>query len=225
MPGPLAKATIINLDTGGEVQVMFNPEELRLDQGNTFAEVGIPGLPSSPVQYVRGRTRTLSMDLFFDTYEFVVPLLPGRRPDVRFFSGQVVRLLDQTPQTKAPPVLLFSLAQFQFQCVLTEANQRFTMFWSDGTPVRATVSVRFQEFTRVDFETRTGFFAGPPTVHTITSNDTLSHLAAKVLGDAGLWRLLAEANGIDDPLNIPVGLPLLIPAALLRAGPGSRGRA
>src|SRR5215207_9951008 len=121
MPGPLAKAIIVNLQTDEQIAVMYNPEELRLDQGNTFAEVGIPGLPSSPVQYVRGRARTLSMELFFDTYEVTVPLFPGRRPDVRIFSGQVVRLLDPDPRTKAPPILLFSLGQMQFQCVLVEA--------------------------------------------------------------------------------------------------------
>ena len=39
------------------VPVMYNPEELKLEQGNKFAEVGIPGLNASPVQYVRGKAR------------------------------------------------------------------------------------------------------------------------------------------------------------------------
>ena len=225
MAGPLAKAMIINLQTDERIEVMYNPEELRMDQGNTFAEVGIPGLAAPPIQYVRGRARTLSMDLFFDTYEPFDSLHPDKRLDVRLFAGQIVRLLDQNPRTKAPPVLLFSLGQIQFQCVLTEVGQRFTMFWSDGTPVRATLSVRFQEYTRVDFETRAGFFAGPPTMHTITASDTLSRLATDYLGDAALWRQIAEANQIDDPLNIPAGMALVIPALLRRYGRSPRGPA
>ena len=46
----LAKATILNTFTGESFRVMYNPEELKLEQGNTFAEVGIPGLGTPPVQ-------------------------------------------------------------------------------------------------------------------------------------------------------------------------------
>src|SRR3712207_6450399 len=109
---------IINTVTNEQIQVMYNPEEFRLDQGNTFAEVGIPGLDAPPVQYVRGKARTLAMDLFFDTYEHDPP------EDVRRYTGQIVHLLDKLPQTKAPPVLLFSMGQFHFQCVLVDVGQR-----------------------------------------------------------------------------------------------------
>src|SRR5215475_1670957 len=83
----LAKATILNTFTGESFRVMYNPEELKLEQGNTFAEVGIPGLGTPPVQYVRGKARTLSMELFFDTYE--------TGEDVRTRTAPVVQLLDK----------------------------------------------------------------------------------------------------------------------------------
>ena len=64
-----AKATIVNTFTRESFGVMYNPDELKLEQGNTFAEVGVPGLGTPPVQYVRGKARILSMELFFDSYE------------------------------------------------------------------------------------------------------------------------------------------------------------
>src|SRR5215210_1795369 len=134
--GPLAKATILNTVTGSAIAVMYNPEEIRIEQGNQFSEIGIPGLDVSPIQYVRGKARALTMDLFFDTFE--------SGDDVRQHTNTVVRLLDKTVRTKAPPVLIFSMGQFQFQCVLAEVGQRFTMFLRDGTPARAVLSVRFQ---------------------------------------------------------------------------------
>src|SRR5215218_9069144 len=66
---PVTSAVIIDTGSGDRVPVMFNPEEYSLDQGNEIAEIGVPGLATSPVQYVRGRARTLQMDLFYDTYE------------------------------------------------------------------------------------------------------------------------------------------------------------
>ena len=221
----LAKALIINTDTRESFPVMYNPEELKLEQGNTFAEVGIPGLNSPPIQYVRGKARTLSMELFFDTYE------TGQ--DVRLFTAPVTGLLEKLPQTQAPPILLFSMGRLQFQCVLTDAGQRFTMFLRDGTPVRSTLSVRLQEYVRVDVQTVRGLFFGSPTVsaaantaigvvvgvvtgsatvHNVIAGDTLSGLAAAYLGDPALWRDIARANNVVDPFDLPVGRSLVIPS-------------
>jgi nucleoid-associated protein YgaU len=218
--GELAKATILNTFTGESLRVMYNPEELKLEQGNTFAEVGIPGLGTPPVQYVRGKSRTLSMELFFDTYE--------TREDVRTRTAPVVQLLEKDSRELAPPVLLFSLGRLQFQCVLVDAGQRFTMFLSDGTPVRSTLSVRFQEYVRLDVEIRQGLFFGSPTVsaavnaagavvgvsstvHVTSAGETLSGLAGAYLGDPALWRLIADANHIVDPFDLGVGRSLVIP--------------
>ncbi|MGB3307748.1 MAG: LysM peptidoglycan-binding domain-containing protein [Thermomicrobiales bacterium] len=199
----LVKATITNTQSGEHIPVMYNPDEFTLDQGNAFAEIAIPGLNAPPTQYVRGKLRTLAMTLLFDTYE--------RGEDVRAYSGRIVRLLNTLPSTFAPPVLLFAMGTFTFQCVLVDAKQRFTMFLRDGTPVRASLAVTFQEYTRIDVQIAQGFFAGPPTVHTITSSETLQGLAADFLGDARDWRAIAEASGIDDPMHIPPGQRVTIP--------------
>jgi len=207
----VSKATLINTHTDEHISVMYNPEELRLEQGNVVAEVGIPGRGAPPLQYVRGKNRSLTMELFFDTYEEKHP-----QPDVRTFTGRVVHLLDQLPQTGAPPILMFVLGQLHFRCVLVDAGQRFTMFLPDGTPVRATLTVRFQEYVRLEFEVTRGFFAGPPTLHTIAQGETLSGLAADYLGDPTAWRRIAEANKIDDPLNLSPGLSLVVPGGSRR---------
>nr|WP_062337191.1 hypothetical protein [Herbidospora sakaeratensis] len=203
MAAQLAKALVVDTGSGERLQVMYNPEEYRIEQGNELAEIGVPGLAASPVQYVRGRTRTLTMDLYFDTYE--------QQSDVRAHTNGLVRLLHPAPRTFAPPVLLFVMGRFSFRCVLAQADQRFTMFLPDGTPVRARVSVTFREYTEVEFETRRGLFAGAPALHTVTDRDTLPGLAAAYLGDPGRWREIAGANDLLDPLRLPSGRPLVIP--------------
>jgi Contractile injection system tube protein/LysM domain len=199
----LEKATIINLDTEERIPVMFNPEEYSLDLGNTIAEIGIPGLEKSPVQYVRGNIRTLKMELFFDTYE--------NHTDVRRSTERITALLKKTPATQAPPVLLVTWGSLQFKCVLESAAQRFIMFLDDGTPVRARLTVGFKEFEQLEVEIEQGVFIFPPTVHNLLEGETLSKLAHEYLGDAGDWRAIAELNHIDDPLSLVPGLALLIP--------------
>jgi len=52
-------------------------------------------------------------------------------------------------------------------------------------------------------------------VRSIKAGDRLPLIAAEVYGDARLWRLIAEANEVDDPLRFPtpqdVGRVILIP--------------
>jgi hypothetical protein len=202
----LEKATIINLDTRESLPVMFNPEEYTLDMGNSIAEIGIPGLEKSPIQYVRGNLRTLQMELFFDTYE-----KPQDEKDVRAETQRITALLEKSATTQAPPVLLVTWGSLQFKCVLETVGQRFIMFLADGTPVRARLNVTFKEFEQVEVEVQRGFFLGPPTVRTLLQGETLSNLAHEYLGDAGAWRIIAGLNNIDDPRRIPSGTPLLIP--------------
>ena len=45
----------------------------------------------------------------------------------------------------------------------------------------------------------------------VKQGDTLSWIAGKEYGNPAEWRIIAEANGIDDPLNLTVGQELLIP--------------
>lgn len=199
----LEKATIINMQTNEQIPVMFNPEEYSLDLGNTFAEIGIPGLKTPPIQYVRGNIRNLKMELFFDTYE--------EQRDVRLDTSRVTSLLDKDATTQAPPILLFSWGGLNFKCVLESAGQRFTMFLNDGTPVRATLTVSFKEFESVEVEIQQGLFIGPPTVRNIVQGETLSQIAGELLGDPGAWREIAIRNNIDNPRKLDVGLSLIVP--------------
>jgi hypothetical protein len=199
----LSKAVIINTNTGQRIPVMYNPEQFTLDQGNDFAEVGIPGLSAPPVQYVRGKGRTLTMELFFDSYEKGV--------DVRQFTGAIVALLDKDPSTLAPPILLFTMGQFSFRCVLMEAGQRFSMFSRDGTPVRSVLNTRFHEYVEAQVAIESGFFIGPPTIINAIEGASVSDVAAKVLGDPSRWREVADANQIQDPFHLAVGKTLVVP--------------
>lgn len=199
----LAKAFIVNTVTGERVPVMYNPEQFSLDQGNDFAEIGIPGLNAPPIQYVRGKGRTLSMELFYDSYELGL--------DVRQFTDTLTGLLETLPATFAPPVLLFVMGSFSFRCVLAEAAQRFTMFAIDGTPVRSTISVRFHEYVDVTVAIESGVFIGPPTLRNVIQGDTVSGIAGQVYGDPSRWREIADANNVEDPFSLPAGTPLVIP--------------
>jgi len=215
----LEKATITNLHTREMIPVMFNPAEYSLDAGNSFAEIGIPGLSAPPLQYVRGNSQQLRMELFFDTTN---PRRDGGQAttsrDVRQETVRITSLLDQDPDLKAPPPLLFAWGKFNFRCVLESVSQRFTLFLSSGEPVRATLTVSFKQYAALDVDVRVKGGMEPPALRQVFAGDTLSAIAGEVLGDPRAWRQIAELNNIDDPFDLPPGRQLQLPIRQIITG-------
>jgi LysM repeat protein len=201
----LEKAVITPEDEAS-IPVLFNPTQYSLDQANSIAEVGVPGLSAPILQYVRGNGRTLTMDLFFDTYE--------QQSDVRDHTDLIYGLLNVRGPLHRPPVCTFTWGHFNFDCVVERVGGRFTLFLADGTPVRATLSVTMKEFVEVDLLVR-----NPPLesadhakTYVVRRGDTLAAIAAKEYGDPAKWRPIADANRLDNPRVLPPGTRLALPA-------------
>src|SRR4051812_35758444 len=56
-PGDLARRV---------VNVLFNPSDLSLDRGSHFAAMPVPGLAMPILQYIRGESDVLHVELFLD---------------------------------------------------------------------------------------------------------------------------------------------------------------
>lgn len=185
--------------------VLFNPTEYTIEKANQIAEIGVPGLIAPILQYVHGNTRTLSLELYFDTYE--------ERMDVRQYTDQVYSLLAIEPSTHVPPICDISWGGFGFRGVLDHVSGKFTLFLSDGTPVRATLSVVFKEFIDVDVVVREN-----PTqssdhrkVRVVRAGDRLDTIAYEEYGNSAKWRHIAETNGLVDVRHLRPGGSLVIP--------------
>ncbi len=206
-----AKITVFRGSGKEDIPVLFNPEEYSVNKDNNLAVQGIPGLSGPIVQYVNGNLRTLEMELFFDTWD--TPTL--QKKDVRKeFTNKIVGLLDIDAELHSPPLLLVSWSSLQFRCVLARVNQKFTMFDSDGKPVRARLTCTFDEVIDPEQESRevnrqTADFSK---VHVVTQGERLIDIATRFYNDPQTWRPIAIANGLDDPRAIFPGQPLLVPA-------------
>ena len=45
------------------IDFRFDPTEYQLQKSNTFSEIAIPGLESPPIQFVRGDSEKLTVEL------------------------------------------------------------------------------------------------------------------------------------------------------------------
>lgn len=203
------------------VPCMFNPEQFTVEKSNQFAEVNIPGLSAPVYQFVRGNARSVSMDLFFDTYE--------QGTDVRVYTDRITGwdsgsmfskipgiakgLMDIDSELHAPPICLFVWGTFIFQCIIDQVSKKFTMFLPEGIPVRATLTVTLKEYREVSVQVMELDLHSADLTKSwvVKQGDSLWSIAYKEYGDAADWRLIAEANRIENPRELEPGRELVIP--------------
>lgn len=215
----LEKLTIIPLKAdlvgqGDPIEVMYNPKEFSIDSSVQYQRSAMPGLQTPITQFVSGQAQTLSLDLFFDTYE--------KKADVRNYTSKLTDLLKIDSEIHAPPVCLFkwgaplSLSpekEMFFKGVFDKITQKFTMFLDSGRPVRATLSVSISEYRTIkeQLETINKQSSDRTKLRVLNEGDQLWHLANKEYLDPTLWRTIADANNIENPRLLTPGVELVLP--------------
>lgn len=236
----IGKAQIIRLDDRLQpvppaCVVQFNPTEFTMNKGVQLAEAGIPGLDTPILQFVRGQTETLSIELFFDTTDDSNG--PGPPLAVTSKTDRFYQLIKIDPQTHAPPVCRFvwgpigglgspSFPGSQltgpwssqrrgsgFQCVIESVRQRFTLFHQSGLPLRATLSVALKEYLPLDTQVANIPWRSADRTHVelVSEGGSLAAMADGAYGDPGAWRRIAAHNEIDDPSALAPGVALEVP--------------
>jgi len=208
------------------IPVQFNPTEISLDKGAQIAEIAIPGLDTPLMQFVRGQTEKLTLDLFFDTTE---DGMGTGATSVTTLTDRIYELVKIEPTRHAPPVCTFfwnsdfpgSDTSFHignqrrngFDCIVESVRQKFTLFSPEGVPLRATLTVTFREYKPLDYQLLQLNLSSPDRTHShlVQAGDTLSSVAGKYYQQPGEWRRIAEANNIEDPRRLVIGTLLTVP--------------
>lgn len=190
------------------IEVLFNPTEYSIERSNVYQAAAAPGMPSPLLQFVNGNADTLTMELFFDTYT------DGARRDVREYTRRVVDLTGMERTLHAPSPVKFTWGRaLTFQAVVERVGQKYTMFLADGTPVRATLSVVFKEYKTIAEQLLHPHLESSDLTkrHLTVEGDQLWRIAASEYGSAADWRLIADANDVDNPRWLAPDTELVLP--------------
>ncbi len=198
---------------------MFNPEDYTVEGSNVY-ELEFENESDVPkMEYSKPGPKTLKLStLYFDTYELPIPM------DVSLITRFLWDLMKPTTEythsdgttKKKPPPVIFRWGLFQFYAVIISCTQKFTLFNQFGIPLRAEVTLVLQQHLKTEM------FAGLPQNPTsgggpieriwrVKAGDRLDLIADKVYRDSTKWRLIADRNGISNPLSIRAGQSLRIP--------------
>jgi phage protein U len=193
------------------IEVMaFNPNLYQVDRQVKWKAQETRSLDLDHMQYDGGGEVGLSFSLVFDSYERI-----GDR-DVRQLSGKIVALAEVPEGKDRPPICQITWGMgLSFKGVLESVAQKFTLFLEDGTPVRATLDLKFKGYEdplRQSKENPHGTQSPlQARLRVARQGDALWSLAAAEYGSPAKWRLLARANQLVNPRQVEPGRQLLIP--------------
>lgn len=206
----------------GKIPVAFNPASYTINRtvqyGNSQNDSGtvIQQKNYPTLNYTGGNADTLSLELMFNKYEFT-----HYSNQVKYTSKDLnivkdVKEIEALTLVKdtlhRPPLCKFIWSSFAFEGYVTSFRANYTMFLDDGTPVRAKVALTI-EGAELGNDAKVPFQSPDRTKsRTLQEGQQLWEIAYEEYENPEMWREIAKANGIKNPLDLKRGTRLIIPA-------------
>src|SRR5438105_6065684 len=227
--GQLSKAKLMVVEKassldGTSVEFMFNPTEYSVSKSNKWELKGNKSGNVPKWEFGGGEPRQMNLDLFFDAS---LPRTGGSTADVRKATNQLFNFMMIDPNLKQksqnsklgqpPKCGLFwgkDSKDLFFHCYIMSCSVTYTMFDETGIPIRATAKLVLKEaLDPKEKPPQNPTSLGEPgrRAYTVQEGDRLDWIAYQEYGNATMWRRIAEANRISNPLDLQAGTVLAIP--------------
>jgi nucleoid-associated protein YgaU len=223
-----SKKAFLKIEGGDEIHCMFNPAELTISKSNTWNGGEAKGKNAPELVFQAGQSATMTMSLTFDTTRDGTAVTVHTTKLLNLMKvNPALRGADRSRNKARPPWVEFVWGPTSsFKAIVERLQIKFTYFASDGKPLRAKAEVSLKQWHDEDhlpLQNPTSSTPSLHTVHQLRPGETLDRVAARHYGDATRWRLIAEANDILDPLQLPKGGMLAIPEQGVRHRDGRNG--
>jgi nucleoid-associated protein YgaU len=211
---PVGKTSLQPGASRGQIEFQFNPKELTIAKSAKWERNAQKGSKKSAVpQYGGPEPSKLTLEMFLDASakqdDAVVKTVE------KLFQCCVPT--DESHQKKmgTPPWVVFRWGGItSFTAYVKSVSVKYTLFTAAGVPIRGIATVNLEEIAgEQSGQNPTSGALAARAVHTVVSGDTLQSIAYREYGDPTVWRAIAEANDIDDPMRLRIGSTLLVPAS------------
>ena len=197
------------------VKFQFNPNTVALSKNTEWRRnpSRLAGETSTP-EFVGSGPRALSVDVFLDATATHDNSVETRVEQL--LTACVPTRKSLATKKPASPWVRFEWGTAKttsFDGVLSNLSVDYSLFDVDGRPLRATCSLSIEEAgSDTPGQNPTSGSREARRTHRVVAGDSLPQLAWREYGDATAWRVIAEANDIDDPMRLVPGAELLVPA-------------
>lgn len=197
------------------IPLQFNPEQIKLSKKATWDRTLASKATTTAMPEFRGADpRVLSTDLFLDATFASKSTVEDQVEALLACCVPTNQSIDADRPSPPWVRLEWGLSRsMAFTACVTSVDATYTLFAADGSPKRATCSVELAEIGgSVPKQNPTSGSPGSEVAHEVQAGDSLASLAFRQYGDAGQWRVIADANGILDPAELIPGTVLVFPS-------------
>jgi nucleoid-associated protein YgaU len=196
----------------GTVVFPFNPEQYTINKESTWHSTAQPAAPEGGTSNFGGvRAPTVQVKILLDA--FAVPPTPPEPYIEILQQAMAPSAVSRMAGDAQAPTVMFGWGTniVMEQAYIKSMSVTYKRFML-GNPVRAEVTVGLEAVPiAVPGQNPTSGALATRRTHTVVQGDTLASVAFAEYRDPTKWRALAEANDIDDPMSLPVGMVLLVP--------------
>jgi Contractile injection system tube protein/LysM domain len=198
------------IDGQEPIHCAFNPQEYSITKTNVWTIKPVTGTDSPKPEFGGGMPWTISVRLLLDAS------LKANGTAVKDDALKLLKMMESGGGGgggSAPPFVTFKWGSIESpKMVGSSLRIQFVLFRPNGEPSRALVDLELTQAEQAQpgQNPTTRAIAGLK-VHTVADGDSLPSVAHRYYGEPTLWRMIAQANQIDDPLRLASGTQLQIP--------------
>jgi len=208
----------------GEFRTLLNPEKYifkyKVEQNRQQSS----GTSSSAPRYNRTPPEDLELEFVFDRTGVLINYGESGESDDELSSDEGVGIADDVDLFKRvvfdyngdehrPNYLVISWGALLFKGVLTEMDITFKLFKSDGTPLRATATAKFNGFIEDNLRVALENNTSPDLTHVriVKEGDTLPLMTHQIYGDSKYYLEVAKVNKITNFRKLKAGQKIFFP--------------
>jgi len=208
----------------GVVPFDFNPDQIKVTRSGKYTSKTnadrANGNSGTQAKVVKGAKISLNKLLIQGELTKVLcdTMLSWMTPGPGGLMGQAMAAVFGANLRNEPPDLTFQwgppVVGFMYTVKLTSVTVTYNRFTPEGIPIRADVSLSMDEVPNMlgslPMNPTSGGMPGRRS-HTVGQGENLQSIAMANYGQPGLWRRIAEVNGITDPTRVRPGSTVYLP--------------
>ena len=209
----------LEIDGQDAIECAFNPTSYTITKTNVWNFKPTTGVDLPDGEFGGGLPRRTTLSLLLD----VSLLAPDQ--SVKDTTNQLLKMMETDGGGgggggSVPPFVTFRWGSVDLpKSVPVSLTIQHVLFHPNGEPIRALVDLELAQAEKASTASSGSTSqgqnpttrAGEQRVHRVRDGDSLPSIAYAAYGDPTRWRRIAEANNIDDPLELSPGFILEVP--------------
>lgn len=191
-----------------EFSLQINPETFTHNHSTSFNPAPTTDTAGSTTKYNSIEPESVSFSFYLDGTGVVSRL--DVSDAIRDFKKVAYKY---NGKIHSPNYLLLLWGDFLFKCRLTKLDIEYTLFDTDGLPLRAKLTPSFEQFLSPDDIVKLSAKNSPDMTHLREAavGDTLPLMCQRIYGDSRHYLMVANYNGLTQFRDLKPGQTIVFP--------------